>query len=168
MLHPRMAGSQILTPRTTGLFLPASELKSVRRSASEALLEVRRKKASINAISPHSQALSPTAQLRRQHLIGSGVAEGPVLPGLLASASEHPVPSRPLTSSLDSGKRHLSAASSSTSSPVEGAAPHSPSGKRRSALSVSTGAQDILDRGGLRVLCRSRAQVEAASAVPWL
>ena len=160
----------------------------MRRDASEALLKVRysytsqvfeREETSFVCL---SLLLFTTAsllvallhrQLRQQHSISSGIADGPILPGLLASVTNHPLPLEPVfRSKTQNGIDADSSVASSSSDPVEVEAPASNpelSGKRRPAPSGTNSAvQDLLDRGGLRVLCRSRAQVEAASAVPWL
>ena len=112
-------------------------------------------------------------QLRQQHSISSGIAGGPILPGLLASVTNYPLPLEPVSRSKTQSRIDKdSLVAFSSSDPVEAEAPASNpelSGKKRPAPSGTNNAvQDLLDRGGLRVLCRSRAQVEAASAVPWL
>ena len=40
--------------------------------------------------------------------------------------------------------------------------------KSISGVSSASGAAEIIQNGGLRVLCRTRAQVEAACSVNWL
>ncbi|GIL60544.1 hypothetical protein Vafri_15096 [Volvox africanus] len=130
---------------SAGLFMPASEIKAVRRQAVEALLAA-----------------------RLQHLRADGLAEAPVLPGLLAAASAASAPSQilrllsemscmasPAAVEVGDGDRPGSGANAETSGRLAGAG----SEKRGSSIT-----HDVC----LRVLCRSREQVDAALRVPWL
>eukprot|EP00798_Chlamydomonas_sp_ICE-L_P014799 gene14799-20854_t len=94
-----------------GLFLPSSELKAVRREAADSMLA-----------------------LRRDHRCADGLAEEPVLPRLMAAATQ---------------SASSSAASSTGRKPVRKAA-------------------EARHLASLRVLCRSKEQVEAACTVEWL
>ncbi|GLI60382.1 hypothetical protein VaNZ11_002388 [Volvox africanus] len=131
---------------SAGLFMPASEIKAVRRQAVEALLAA-----------------------RLQHPRADGLAEAPVLTGLLAAASAASAPSQvlrllsemsctasPAAVEVGDGDRLGSGAGAETSGRIAGA------GTEKRGSSSST--PDVC----LRVLCRSREQVDAALQVPWL
>ncbi|KAG2432764.1 hypothetical protein HYH02_012897 [Chlamydomonas schloesseri] len=143
-----------------GLFLPASELKAVRRRAVEALLGAR-----------------AAAALRT----AAGMAPGPVLPGLLAAAAAEPAPPQALalvralacTGPVEPSGAARPEAAAAPAEEVEeeerrvaSGAAAGPSGVQAAGASGGGGGGG----GGvcIRVLCRSRAQVDAALKVPWL
>ncbi|GAX79879.1 hypothetical protein CEUSTIGMA_g7319.t1 [Chlamydomonas eustigma] len=119
----------------SGIFLPASEFKTLRREAADKLLAI-----------------------RQAHLRAESLSKSEILPGLMAAAARLPVPSHIAGPGL-----------TDDSSPCE--VETAPGSKARSTTSGSRrapGSDALKAASGLRVLCRSRAQVEAACAVPWL
>ncbi|GFR48190.1 hypothetical protein Agub_g10043 [Astrephomene gubernaculifera] len=143
-----------------GLFLPASELKSVRRQAVEALLAA-----------------------RSRHPRAQGLAEAPVLPGLLTAARAVPPPSEALRMLTGMSCTRLegggggSAADEVDVERVASGAAAGPSGRAAAAAAAAATAASghrsgraaaAADDVCLRVLCRSREQVAAAVQVPWL
>ncbi|EFJ50364.1 hypothetical protein VOLCADRAFT_116887 [Volvox carteri f. nagariensis] len=147
-----------------GLFMPASEIKSVRRQAVEALLAA-----------------------RRQHPRADGLAEAPVLPDMLATARAAAPPPQVLRLLSDLSCSATAAATTTTKRTVTAAA-------TAAAAAADAGVEEGYDngnddvswtasgggaaaaagsRGGapdvcIRVLCRTREQVDAALQVQWL
>ncbi len=166
--HPRFATrGSVPGSLHAGLFLPASELKAVRRQAVEALLAAR---------SDHPRA--------------AGLAEAPVLPELLAAAVQEPAPPQALQlisdmSCTTTSPDHPPAAAAAGDADAQGyeydrvstGAAAGPSGRQ-----AGSGAGVVKRAGGgggglgaaagadvcIRVMCRSREQVDAALRVPWL
>ncbi|GLC64650.1 Peptidase U32 [Pleodorina starrii] len=152
-----------------GLFIPASELKAVRRQAVEALLAARRQYDSRRA---------------------DGLAEGPVLPNLLAAARAAPAPAPVLRLLSDLSSTTTAAEAMTEEAAGDGGAVHDggqdrvasgaaagPSGRGGGTAAAAGGGKRGGGGGGsaaaggdvcIRVLCRSREQVDAALAVPWL
>ncbi|KAG2496534.1 hypothetical protein HYH03_005358 [Edaphochlamys debaryana] len=118
-----------------GLFLPAGEIKAVRRAAVESLLAA-----------------------RARHRRDEGLAPERVLPGLLAEARSQPAPPSALAL--------LEALSVTGTDAARG-----PDGQEEAGSSAARAGRErpAVERGVcLRVLCRSREQVDAALKVPWL
>ncbi|GIL91501.1 hypothetical protein Vretimale_18788 [Volvox reticuliferus] len=130
---------------TTGLFMPASEIKAVRRQAVESLLAA-----------------------RQQHPRADGLAEAPVLPGLLAAAAAASAPSQVLRMLSDMSCTSSTATAAVGNRDRQGSgADTEPSGRVTVAGGEKRGSSSTPDVC-LRVLCRSREQVDAALQVPWL
>ncbi len=149
-----------------GLFLPASEIKSLRRRAVDALLAARR------GSLPVTRA--------------AGLATAAVLPDMLRTAREAPAPEqvlqliRSLSSTTATANTHAAGEpGSARGTEVGGEAGDEQRRNSGQGASSSSSSSSSGRRGGggveaaegvcLRVLCRSREQVDAALAVgPWL
>lgn len=133
--HP-CAGQQ---PTHTGLFLPASAFKAVRRAAADQLLA-----------------------LQQQHTYADGLAPTPVLPELLsaaaATAGAAAAAAAPQAAAADGSALRTPAAATSSSSADSSSVAGSRSGE----------PQRVGAAPEIRVLCRTPEQVSAALAVPWL
>ncbi|PNG99986.1 hypothetical protein TSOC_014216, partial [Tetrabaena socialis] len=154
-----------------GLFLPASELKAMRRLAVEALLAA-----------------------RSQHPRAQGLAACAVLPGMLAEARGAAAPEAVLRMVADlsctrqeavaaeeeeaeasgSGAAREAGRDGTSGGAAERAGPSGRGGAAPGARRVAAAAAASPAGGGggegvcIRVLCRSRAQVDAALEVSWL
>jgi hypothetical protein len=128
--------SYVLNMHTAGLFLPASEFKSLRREAAEKLLAI-----------------------RQAHNRADALSQSEILPSLLAAAAGLPLPAHAIRPGLTGHIPDLDEAE---------AAPSPRSRSTSSGSRRAPGSDALAASAGLRVLCRSRAQVEAACAVPWL
>jgi len=122
----------------SGLFLPASAFKGVRRDAAEAML-----------------------LLRQEHKVHEGMPPSPVLSELLSAISENgQQPSGKLPGSHRPESDRISSGLDATAGPSSQALTRDRLGTARRPRAT----QSVV----LRVLCRTRPQVEAALKVPWL
>ena len=109
-------------------------------------------------------------QLRQQHSTASGLQIGhQVVKMLLEEVASRPVDPQQQTSIQPSRgtSSELVGDSEASSTDVSEASNLTRSKGVGSASSASCAAE-IIQNGGLRVLCRTRAQVEAACSVNWL
>ena len=136
-----------------------------------------------------SRSLSSSSlKVRQRHSIANGLATGPMLPSMLAEAASRPLavpevevaaagPSSPtlegraatdVSGASASGADAVGSLQNSTSAEAPLEAEHRAGRRSPSSGAVPSAAALALADGGIRVLCRSRAQVEAACEVPWL
>lgn len=138
---PPLCRTTTYTPTHTGLFLPASAFKAVRRAAADQLLA-----------------------LQQQHTYADSLAQTSVLPELLSAAAAVTAgaAAAPQAAAADGPPQQTPAAASSSSSSSADSGSMAGSSRSEPPQKVVGAAPEI------RVLCRTPEQVSAALAVPWL